>query len=482
MTLALVRVARDGNPLRAHGWAAPFFGKLAPFDPAAADALARAQLALLAARRSAGAGAAAAAAGGASKEEVLVVGLAESSLLPAWWLAHRLAADGAPERPAVALALSTRRVPPAGADVTGDAGSSPAGSRGISRVSSPANLPAIAPALASEEAAARCGAEGVGAAGCGFGSSGGAGASPAAPPARAAAAPAAADATDAADAASFPCWLAFREPHSHAPCHYLLVPRAEGDGELGAPSLSRGPHVVIVEDEITTGRTLSNLVCELAGVVRPSRIDVLALVDLRSRADAAAMEQRLASVGCDVAVLALASGAADSESVSLAGAGAACAADPSPAPLAPLPPLPPLLALPVLGSAALARGPTDAELRAALAEAGASCVIAVGECVEAPLRLAADLASAAGVAPLEIRFLTRSPWLVDGGAIRSRAAVTGAVNGHSRRYFLYNFVASVGMAVVIAALPHEAEVAHAAAVMLRDAGCRVVRVCAGDAD
>ena len=489
--LALVRVARDGNPLRAHGWAAPFFGKLAPFDPAAADALARAQLALLAARRSAG------------KEEVLVVGLAESSLLPAWWLAHRLAAaDGAPERPAVALALSTRRVPPAGADVTGDAGSSPAGSRGISRVSSPANLPASAPAHAFEETAAHCGAEGVGAAGCGFGASGGAGASPAAPPARAAAAPAAAaaaaaaDAADAVDAASLPCWLAFREPHSHAPCHYLLVPRAAaaaaatcgdgdggGDGELGAPSLSRGPHVVIVEDEITTGRTLSNLVCELAGVVRPSRIDVLALVDLRSRADAAAMEQRLASVGCDVAVLALASGAADSESVSLAGAGAACAADSSPAPLAPLPPLPPLLALPVLGSAALARGPTDAELRAALAEAGASCVIAVGECVEAPLRLAADLASAAGGAPLEIRFLTRSPWLVDGGAIRSRAAVTGAVNGHSRRYFLYNYDgAALGSAVVIAALPHEAEVAHAAAVMLRDAGCRVVRVCAGDAD
>jgi hypothetical protein len=136
-----------------------------------------------------------------------------------------------------------------------------------------------------------------------------------------------------------------------------------------------------------------------------------------------------------------------------------------------------------LGSAALARGPTDAELRAALAEAGASCVIAVGECVEAPLRLAADLASAAGGAPLEIRFLTRSPWLVDGGAIRSRAAVTGAVNGHSRRYFLYNFDgAALGSAVVVAALPHEAEVAHAAAVMLREAGCRVVRVCAGDAD
>ena len=468
--LALVRVARDGNPLRAHGWAAPFFGKLAPFDPAAADALSRALLALLAAS---GAGA-----GAGVGEEVLVVGLAESSLLPAWWLAHRLAAAESPGgRPAkVALALSTRRAPPAGTAVVGDAGSSPA--------SSPAGSPASSPAHAQKEAARLDAAQGEGDAGRRGGASAGAGASPA-PPDRGAAAPA------AAAGAGSPCWLAFREPHSHAPCHYLLVPRAAaaaaaaGAAGVGGEGASRGPHVVIVEDEITTGQTLTNLMSTLAGVVRPSRIDVLALVDLRSRADAAAMEQRLAGLGCAAAVLALASGAVDSESVSLAAAGAADAADSSraPAPLAPLPPLPPQLDLPA-GASAPAHGPTAAEIRSALDEAGAHCVIAVGECVEAPLRLAADLAAAAGgagaepSAPLEVRFVTRSPWLVDGGAIWSRAAVRAAVNGHERRYYLYNFSAA-GSAVVVAALPHEAAIARAAADMLRDAGCRVVRVCTG---
>jgi hypothetical protein len=62
----------------------------------------------------------------------------------------------------------------------------------------------------------------------------------------------------------------FEEPHSHGPRHHLTLP----DG--------RYARVVIVEDEITSGRTLQNLVVALAP--RASVFEVVTIRDLRTAA------------------------------------------------------------------------------------------------------------------------------------------------------------------------------------------------------
>ena len=343
----LLRVARDGNPLRAHGWACSAFGKLAPVDAGAADALAAALVARLQA-----------AAPLAPAQRVLVLGLAESSLLPAWWVAQRLAAAGCQ----LELALSTR-TDPQGTDPQG----------------------------------ATC-------------ASGGAQQQ----------------------------WLKFQEAHSHAPQHFLALPPG------------RFERLVVVEDELTTGRTLA---CLLAAVLAalpappPLRIDVLALLDLRAAGAEAAL-------GAHVHTHALATAAGTA-----AAPGALAAL-----PLSALPP--PLEGLPSAAAAAAAAAPLHelwrrsgsgsssgerccaggAAVRAALAASGARHVLAVGEAVAAPLA-AAVAEAASGGAPASMRHVTRSPWAVDGSAIRQRHAFAprarderaAAAASAAAPYYIYNF-------------------------------------------
>lgn len=284
-----------------------------------------------------------------SDDDVLVVGLAESSLLPAWWLAYRLAT----ERDAgssVKLALSTRAHPPAGVTVMGHAGSSPSASptplfRDAPNESEHRSSPVPFDGGESRPVSLQAGdnlPESV----C-------------------------SNAPNSTSAHSSPtlCWVAFREPHSHAPCHYMVIPRAAS-------------RVIVVEDEITTGQTLTNLLRTLLDTLRPHRIDVLSMLDLRSRHDADSMDLNLRSADCVVAVHAL--------------AGAEVLSDGAVARLAQYHrslgvalPRPPRELL-VGGSS---QGPSSDELRAALAAAGAHYVVAVGECIDAPLRLAAELLS-----------------------------------------------------------------------------------------
>jgi hypothetical protein len=108
----------------------------------------------------------------------------------------------------------------------------------------------------------------------------------------------------------------FEEEHSHATSH-LIVPTDPG-------RLGRAATVVLVDDELSTGRTVLNTVRELHAAWRgpaahdggapgggqPRRRYVVAtLVDLRSAEDRAAFDGLAAELGCELGVVALGEGA-----------------------------------------------------------------------------------------------------------------------------------------------------------------------------
>ncbi|MCH6160096.1 phosphoribosyltransferase [Streptomyces sp. M600PL45_2] len=92
----------------------------------------------------------------------------------------------------------------------------------------------------------------------------------------------------------------FEEEHSHATSH-LLLPEdpalLEGDGPL-----------VLVDDEFSTGRTVRNTISALHRRSPRERYVVVALTDMRSADDAAALEKSAAELGARVDVVALARG------------------------------------------------------------------------------------------------------------------------------------------------------------------------------
>jgi orotate phosphoribosyltransferase len=167
----------------------------------------------------------------------------------------------------------------------------------------------------------------------------------------------------------------FREPHSHAPHHHLVVPdRAYA-------------RVVIIEDEVTTGRTLANLIDQLADLT--PRFDVVTLADLRPLPARRAMRAAFARQGLQVAVRA-----------------------PAPPQRADRPRRAPAASVP--------QPPPDV-------------VYAIGERIALPLRL---MATAAPDRRPQLRHVTRSPWRVDGAAVRARLDLGPATDGAP--YFLYN--------------------------------------------
>ncbi|MBO8184500.1 phosphoribosyltransferase [Streptomyces spirodelae] len=92
----------------------------------------------------------------------------------------------------------------------------------------------------------------------------------------------------------------FEEEHSHATAHLLLPEN---------PRLLRtdGP-LVLVDDELSTGRTVRNTIAALHAVHPRDRYVVAALVDTRGDGDAAALEKFAAELGARVDVVALAAG------------------------------------------------------------------------------------------------------------------------------------------------------------------------------
>lgn len=92
----------------------------------------------------------------------------------------------------------------------------------------------------------------------------------------------------------------FEEEHSHATGHLLLP---EDRGLLARP----GP-LVLVDDELSTGRTVLNTIAALHALAPRQRYVVAALVDLRTRADRDRMQAAAERLDTGIEVVALAAG------------------------------------------------------------------------------------------------------------------------------------------------------------------------------
>ena len=92
----------------------------------------------------------------------------------------------------------------------------------------------------------------------------------------------------------------FEEEHSHATSHLLLP---EDPGAL----IGTGP-LVLVDDELSTGRTVRNTIAALHELSPRGRYVVAALADLRGPEDRVAMDRLAAELDASIDVVALASG------------------------------------------------------------------------------------------------------------------------------------------------------------------------------
>ncbi|TDC69183.1 phosphoribosyltransferase [Streptomyces hainanensis] len=92
----------------------------------------------------------------------------------------------------------------------------------------------------------------------------------------------------------------FEEEHSHHTSHLLLP----SDPAL----LAGGGPLVLVDDELSTGRTVRNTIAALHRTAPRTRYVVATLVDMRTDVDRAALAKFAAELGTDVTVVALAGG------------------------------------------------------------------------------------------------------------------------------------------------------------------------------
>ncbi|WP_243717641.1 phosphoribosyltransferase family protein [Actinomadura sp. KC345] len=237
--------------------------------------------------------------------------------------------------------------------------------------------------------------------------------------------------------AGFAMYGGFEEEHSHATSHLLLP--------ADPAAFDRDVPVVLVDDELSTGRTVLNTI-EALHAVRPRGHYVLAaLVDLRGPADRARMDDLAARLGTRIDAVALAGGQVDLPEDILA-TGEALAADLSARTVLPeeaagafgvtrlgleWPP-----GLPDGGRHGFLPGhralleKEQARMADAVAAglgAGASRVLVLGfeELMYAPLRLAEALADALPGVDVRYSTTTRSPVLAmddPGYAIRTRLA------------------------------------------------------------
>lgn len=283
----LWQVEREGNPLRRFGHVSPFIGKLGPLDLAALDRIGRLTRAALP----------------ALPQPTLVIGMTESSLLLAFFMARW-------QQSPVDLRFTTRKV-----------------RAGASKIS-------------------------------------------------------------------------FREPHSHGPQHFLALEAGRCYAQI-----------VIIEDELTTGATLRNLILAVPQVSQ--RIFVVTLRDLRPPALREEQRREMQARGITLDVLSL-------ESVIWNDDGG------TQTPRAPK--------FNPFGRTSQHFLEARQQLERAFREFGPGAIYLVGECVDIALPFALDLAP--GSRP-ELRQVTRSPWKVDGAAVRDAARFSGAPGGS--RYFLYNF-------------------------------------------
>ncbi|MBO1418777.1 phosphoribosyltransferase [Streptomyces sp. FH025] len=250
----------------------------------------------------------------------------------------------------------------------------------------------------------------------------------------------------------------FEEEHSHATSHLLLPADPEllaGDGPL-----------VLVDDELSTGRTVLNTIRELHARHPRDHYVIVALVDLRSPADRHRLAEAAAGLGVRLDVVATASGAVELPEDVIERAERLIASAPAPSAPPAVDPAPVVrvgldwpAGLPDGGRhgfTARDRARLDAVLPALagqVAEAlpGAAervpqrvLVLGCEELMYAPLRLAGALAERLGDDRVHYSTTTRSPVLaVDdpGYAIRTRLAFPAhddPRDGGSRERYAYN--------------------------------------------
>ncbi|MDT7844649.1 phosphoribosyltransferase [Streptomyces justiciae] len=270
----------------------------------------------------------------------------------------------------------------------------------------------------------------------------------------------------------------FEESHSHATSHLLLPEDAgllAGDGPL-----------VLVDDEFSTGNTVLNTIRDLHERYPRGRYVVVALVDMRSEADAGRLEEFAREIGARVDLVAAASGnvrlpegvlekgqALVAEySGALGARGTARQAPTGPQPIAHRIDLHWPHGLPDGGRHGFTpshRTRLEAalpEMTARLAEALPADahrihILGFEELMYAPLRLARELEQVAGGAEVTYSTTTRSPVLaVDdpGYAIRSRIVFPAhdtPADGPGDRY-AYN-IAGAGFDVVVAVVDSAAD-------------------------
>ncbi|HJD84176.1 phosphoribosyltransferase [Kitasatospora aureofaciens] len=252
----------------------------------------------------------------------------------------------------------------------------------------------------------------------------------------------------------------FEEEHSHATGHLLLP----ADPEL----LAGGGPLVLVDDELSTGRTVLNTIRELHGRHPRDHYVLVALVDLRPAEDRRRLAAAAAELGARLDVVATASGGVDLPEDIVARAERLIAAVPPTAPPPAVDPAP-LVRVELDWPAGLPDGgrhgftardrerldavlPSLAEqlataLDGAQAQSGAAervLVLGFEELMYAPLRLAEALAQRLGGDRVRYSTTTRSPVLaVDdpGYAIRTRLAFPAhddPQDGAPRERYVYN--------------------------------------------
>lgn len=189
----------------------------------------------------------------------------------------------------------------------------------------------------------------------------------------------------------------FLEPHSHGPVHSLALPPGR--------SYDR---VVVVEDELTSGATLRNLLLAIRDTA--PRHHVVALSDLRPPGTRRRLDEEMARLGVELSVLDL------SENVDYPNPGNICTS--------------------------LPRNPfsrphgvfeeTVEALQRRCRSLRPEVLYVIGECVD--VAMAAWEALPPAKRPV-FRHVTRSPWLVDGRVVKSRLDLWAPP---VPRHFLYN--------------------------------------------
>lgn len=264
--------------------------------------------------------------------------------------------------------------------------------------------------------------------------------------------------------------LDFEEAHSHATAHRVLAPRSLLAGlpdAVGDHSASALPPVVLVDDELSTGRTALNTIRALHALAPRPSWTVAALLDLRPAGARLAFDALADELGVPVRTVALLSGELHVPDDAAARAAATvAAADPAarPTPVHPVreltatwptelplggrhgwgPELEELLGATLKPLAEVIADALDAWLPAPGQRGPRLLVLGTEELMYVPMRLAAALADQLGPrAAVRNQSTTRSPVApidADGYAVR-RALVFPAPDEPSRSSYVYNVAA-----------------------------------------